>query len=393
MNRGRACGGWLAWGIVLLLAPEMVRQVTAAGGWGHDSWQMGDWLISYDGGFVRRGLAGSALRWLSGATGWGANHLAVGTSLACWAGLCGWLLIRGSSYFPAALVVSGVVMGFPVLQEGVVRKDCLLVLAMVACVELQRRPLPAALRVAGLNLAGGAAVLVHEAFLFFALPALVVAGADGWRTLLRRGVAWLPTAACGVAVILCHGSPGVARAIHLAWMPLWEEVAGGPVPAEPAAAIAAVGWSAGEGMALVKPVWATPYQPLAWAMVAGVCALLVAGLTRPAERARCLGWLGFQALAVAPLFAVGIDYGRWLFFWVAGTLVLVAGGLDLPRGVEERFRRGIEARVPARVWEGLAGHPWVLLVFGIPVLWSIEIFLVAGPLPRAVSTWLGGWAF
>lgn len=37
--------------------------------WEHDGWLMGDWLISYRAGFIRRGLTGEVIFWLSKLTG------------------------------------------------------------------------------------------------------------------------------------------------------------------------------------------------------------------------------------------------------------------------------------------------------------------------------------
>lgn len=54
-------------GIRLILSPYLIIMfiLTALGSWQaflvHDTWHMGDWLINYQGGFVRRGFLGEII--------------------------------------------------------------------------------------------------------------------------------------------------------------------------------------------------------------------------------------------------------------------------------------------------------------------------------------------
>ena len=92
--------------MIALLLWAACSQFIAALSWGHESWQLGDWLINYAGGFVRRGLTGTLVQLVSGATGLQANYVVILASLACYCLLALWFLHRCAGYFPAALVLS-----------------------------------------------------------------------------------------------------------------------------------------------------------------------------------------------------------------------------------------------------------------------------------------------
>ena len=63
--------------IIALFIGAFIIQVFSAFGWGHESWQMTDWLINYEGGFVRRGLPGTLFLMASEKTGIYPNYLVI----------------------------------------------------------------------------------------------------------------------------------------------------------------------------------------------------------------------------------------------------------------------------------------------------------------------------
>lgn len=396
---GAGRGNLVVRGILgLLLLVAVADQLMRAPEWGHDSWRISEWLIHYGDGFVRRGLAGSVFRLVSEWTGVAANLVAIAFSVAVFAVLAVGLLWRGRQVFSPALLLSCVVLGFPAYQDAIVRKDCLELFLLAGCLRWIDGRGPMVVRWTFVNLLACTAVLIHETFAFFALPALVVLGPEdgrGWRKMGGRAIALLPAFGCFGLAAVHHGSPETARAIHDSWLPLWREIEGaGADLAEPAAAIAALGWTAGEGIAFAKGVWGSGlYQPVAWTMLFGMCLVLVLAFTRrdreERSRSRMLGLLVFQLVCIAPLFVVGIDYGRWLFLWVVSALLLFLRGRQLPMALERRAESWIGSPL-VRMWlDRLARHEWVFLFFGVPALWNLRNFLTAGPIPHHVWTWFG----
>ena len=370
-------------------------QIRTALSWGHESYQITDWLINYAGGFVRRGLPGTLLAFLSEATGIQANHLAIFISLALYLSLAAWFLRRAGNAFPIALILSCIVMGFPGYQD-IVRKDCLGLVLLLGCLKAQDSGLPKIASVLIVNLLAALAILSHETFIFFALPALVLfskpANQDNsLRDLLYRSLALAPAALVFLLVAMHHGTPAIATAVHESWMPLWEILAPDQAVIEPAASIAALGWTSEQGVYLSTYMLTSGlYQPLCWITVYAASFLLVVLFTgrdenpstRMKTKARVTAILVTQFLFISPLFILGVDYGRWLFLWLAASIMLHICGRRAPVWLESAILKFfIRLKIPG-VLERIPVKDWYLLFFGVPVIWNLHNFIVASPVIR-----------
>lgn len=380
-------------GILLILATAM--QIRTALSWGHESYQITDWLINYAGGFVRRGLPGTIIGFLSEATGIHANHLAISASLAFYLFLVIWFLRRAGSAFPLSLILSCIVMGFPGYQD-IVRKDCLGLVLLLGCLKAQDSGLPRFASLLIVNLLAALAILSHETFVFFALPALVLLSrprdvAKSPRDFLFRSLALAPAVLVFLLVACYHGTPAIATAVHESWMPLWKTLAPDQAIIEPAASIAALGWSSQQGLYLSTYMLTSGlYQPLCWVTVFAISFLLIVLFTgrdenpstRMETKARVTALLVAQFVFISPLFILGVDYGRWLFLWLASSIMLHICERRAPKWLEatvsQVFKRlkisVVLARVPAK--------DWYLLFFGVPVIWNIHNFMIASPVIR-----------
>lgn len=363
---------------------------------GMNSWGLTDWLINYSGGFVRRGFTGNLLWWASDTTGLHGHHLAIAVSLATYALLLAWLLRHTRNDFSPALILSCLLLAFPAFQHAIIRKDCLLALCLIACVRLLTSDRNPPIKWLGINLIAIPAIFSHEAFAFFALPALALCDhARLGEGVIRRTLYLAPSFLCFGLTLWQHGSPDVALAIHQSWLPLWQHAClPGTQCSEPFSTIQSLGWSAADGMSMARGVLdAGLYQPVAWLAVTGISFLLVVAHVRTANatrhRCRMLCLLGFQLLAVSPLYLVGIDYGRWLFLCILGSVILFSTGFTAPfvgkaSAVAERT-----PDILTRILDQIRRQEVLLLVFGIPILWSIRNFLTASPVGRLLeSIWV-----
>jgi hypothetical protein len=372
-----------------LLLWAFVSQLAVAFSWGHGSFQMTEWLINYSGGFVRRGLPGSLIRIGADATGIQANHLVIAFSAICYLALAAWFLRRASAVFPAILLLSCILIGFPAYQDSIVRKDCLGLLLLIACIAVDRSGLPRPAVIPAMNVLAGVAILSHETFVFYALAALVLLrrGDEDPQPLIgviRRGLALLPAAACFLLTVIFHGTPAHAQAVNDSWLPLWRAIdPADPRLRTPAAAIEALGWTSEKGLSLsIYMLTSGLYQPLAWAMVFAVSFGLMVLFTPAALRAKVTALLITQLVFISPLFLLGVDYGRWLFLWIAGTIIFHIGNRSAPLWVESRVARFFENAGVARIIGHLPAKNWYLLFFGVPVCWNLFNFLTASPLGR-----------
>ena len=389
--------GVTAWILLALLVHAACTQLAAALSWGRESWQISDWLINYEGGFVRRGLAGEVIGFLSESSGIQANHLVIGISALCYLLLGAWLLRNCAARFPSALILSCIVLGFPAYQDCIVRKDCLGLLLFLGCLRADSSRLPRPVALGLINLLASAAILIHEAFAFYALPSLVIF-IHGERTGFslkdhaRRALELAPAAAVFLLVVWNHGTPETARAVNASWVPLWHAIDPAVAnPEIPSAAIDAIGWSSAQGLAMTAGLLNVGiYQPAAWAMVFAVSFLLLALFTRAGERTRTASILLAQLLFISPLFLLGVDYGRWLFLWAAGSLMLAATGRRAPLWLEDMLRHGLSKAGLRHHLTRVPVHDWYLLLFGVPVCWSMQNFLLASPAARYLTS-LWSW--
>lgn len=394
--------------IIALLIGCIIRQVAAAASWGHDSFQMTEWLINYSGGFVRRGLPGTLIGLLAESTGIRANVVVIITSLACYITLMVWLLRRATASFPPVLILSCIVMGFPAYQDSIIRKDCLGLLFLLACVLLGGWRGPKILVICGLNLIASVAILCHETFTFYGLAAYAFlrAPSEGelWLAGLgKRAAALLPAGLCFLLTVIHHGTPEHAVAVNNSWIPLWDAIdPTNPGHSEPAASIAALGWTTAKGLSLSLHLLTSGYyQPLAWAMVFLVSFLLLVlfvgrGSDQQAReqmliRIRFVAILLCQLVIISPLFFLGYDYGRWLFLWVVSSMIFHINARRAPDFVEAMVD-WFFTRVPTAGLIGrMQAREWYLLVFGVPVCWNLREFLVASPAGRyleIILSWL-----
>lgn len=151
----------------LALLGAVVIQTKRSLKWGHSSWQITEWLINYQGGFVRRGLPGQLIFYVSDFLGIQANFIAIFISLLAYIFLVIFLIVKTRHKFSALLILSPIVMGAPAYQDFIIRKDVLSIIFFLVCSKILLSKKKKILKYVGLNLVAIIALLSHEAFFFF----------------------------------------------------------------------------------------------------------------------------------------------------------------------------------------------------------------------------------
>ncbi len=187
------------------------------------NWPLGDWLINYEGGFVRRGLLGEALLLLGRALHVDPIILAALLCLACYAVLLAglWWLLRTPllSWWTVFAMSSPAMLTFPMLSTRAgFHKEVLLYAAVTAVLFLfreGRRPHPLGLSLA-LSVACLILILSHEPVIFY-LPYLFVVPvltARNLRVVVRTCALPGLVVTTSFALVLRHiGSPRIVQAI------------------------------------------------------------------------------------------------------------------------------------------------------------------------------------
>lgn len=350
-------------------------------------WNIGDWLISYAGGFVRRGLPGSVLHML--ASTWQLNPillismLSVGSYVVLLALV--WWFCRNK--FDASILLSPIFLLAPVIGGYLLRKDVFLValygLSLLTLQSYQRVSRARHVFLVPLNLLSMLAIFSHESYGFWGLPSLVllIAWIDSrsscfdWRPLVRSSLYTIPSILAFLLCLMMKGSAAHALLIHQSWQDLSALLPSTSAlqAASPIGAIGAIKWSTAFGMSFPRStltlfsgiVWV----PAAWMLTIYVCFNVFVG-AGDQEHLRLRRFLVlFQFLVISPLFFLGFDFGRWIFLWI-GTSVLLYGflvsnpGCELFTGADSRFAAVVKAIAPGIELRGRLKYG--LLLIGIP---------------------------
>lgn len=323
--------GWL--GLILLWGPMLYASVAYARriAGGGDYFQSADWLISYAGGFVRRGLFGQ-LYLLAAPPGAPGLWLLFAVQVLAYA-VVGWwlwlfLVARRFTWESIAVACGPAVLAFAAWDlPGGFRKEQLLFVALVLWA-WARRSLSRRRR--WVMLLAGSAVWVLAVFSWEAAALLVPAawwllcpqpGSDDAAALRR--LRWAVVAASVAAVALAVGFPGgpdhrraVCAAVRLKGL---------QTPGLCDGAIAALGWPASRGPSMVAESF-----PLYLAFVPFlILAVLPVVRAWPRKGRR---WLTVLILGALPLFVVAVDYGRWIHVLVTVAVICLTAGSPNPEG-------------------------------------------------------------
>ena len=354
-----------------------------------DAWIVGDWLINYAGGFVRRGLPGEAIRLLWKATGVAPPAWVLGLQLVLYAVffLSAFRLLRSrlTDWGFLLATLSPAVFSFWVLDhQGAGRKEILYFAVLATYGVMLKRDsglLRSDLR-HGLLLSAGLTVLVlsHEMlFLFspFLLTLLLVSRQEGAREMPRFALRALVAPALAVAFSV--GFPGNASVAARICRSLRRYA---PDECQGASAIGYLARNAGNAMGdVAKEIrdhgLVSTYVIALLLGAVPFCLILLSW--KPWERLPALlrSRLDVQVFLVAlaaplPAFAVGYDWGRFLNMYFVSVLIVFCAWTDR----RARMGQATAAAVGAVMKDPPAPRRWdrgvaALLALAYVTCWSM----------------------
>jgi hypothetical protein len=299
---------------------------------------------------------------------------------------------------PWAFVPASMALGFPVFGQDWLRKDVLLLVLFALALRLVFVR-SAVARIVGLNAVVIIAVLSHEAFLFFALPAIVWIGLRhrGIRSLMELAPSWI----AAFAVLFFHGSSELAQRVWTSWAGITftgTNLAQGPAnSASPLAAVESLGWSATRGWEITKGALAATTHGvpvvLVWAVIIPLVLVttiailgthFVAALASPDEGLDRLSFLALAAaqfLVTVPLYIAGVDWGRWLFLWASsvGVILVVIPRPELATLAAPFGRFWLRAGDQSLGSRGQRVATLVQKVFGLRTVFTLVLLVLAIP--------------
>ncbi len=348
----------------------------------------GDWTINYAAGFIRRGLGGETVLWLSELTGLppyqAAFALISAITLAFFAGL--YALAAGNLLvMEGVLLLSPAGLGFAVYQVEPARKDIIALALLAGCGVLlmlaKRNVGRLSIAAAGFAALVGISALVHETVVFLSpiyaalfFFAFAAAGARMRAWLAAGAIMAVPAAVFLVTSATLNMPPDAIAQICARF--------GDSAPFACQEPHGAVGWlqqSSGFGISTVVDAirdhgyllsYALPFVLWGGALLAASTQYRLAAEAAAALPALLRApWLHIALflVAISPLFVLAIDWGRWFALWFLGSaLYLVFGrALGFLNVADVTFARFAAYRVPVLGLLLLVG-PFV----AFPVSWA-----------------------
>ena len=380
----------------------IINQFISSLHWGHDSWQMTEWLINYAGGFVRRGLPGEIILLIAEQIKIQENYIVIFTSFAIYFLVFAIIRSKSKSFFSSAFLLSPVALGSAAYQDFIVRKDALGILLLLACLHCYQKIKKPFIRLLTCNALACLAILSHETFFFYALPALIFINAD-----LRSGamlthckkiaiscVNFTLPIATFLLVTRFHGTWITAKKINLSLLHLWDAM--DPINScnchvDARGSIDALAWTTTEGLNLSKSVLSNYshgiWVPLAWTITIIICFSATIYFFKAPKTEKTIyeeenlsqqnlkAILLFQLLMIAPLFVFGWDFGRWIFLWINTSISIFIFEnkiISIPKKWSKNIAK--ESRVKNNSY-------LTLLAVGIPICcWTLEKYLETTPI-------------
>lgn len=342
---------FVIWGIALLMSCIYYNLNYLASN-NYSSWGLSDWLINYEGGFVRRGIVGQVLleSWrVAPFPPYVPIHVGILSSLLVLVYLTFRLFKREGWSYLLLLSSLFVIPSFACDNLIWTRKDYLLILLVCAvfycyCQYIRERKTSG---LVGMQLFGVIVILMHEASFFFMMPILML---HRFQTLendknkrLKRitktFLFFLPILTAEAACCLFKGDKTIAMIIWESWRPAMEMYPMATASTEVGCSIKALGWSTVNTFRIhlttnfLKPVMSglptcssLPFTVyLFFAAYYLVTRMNTTDLKlhplRPVRHSALSNVLLIQFISMLPMFTLlSCDYGRTIPYWIVSTL-------------------------------------------------------------------------
>ena len=370
-------------------------------------WTIGEWLISYAGGFVRRGLPGELIHKISEGFGISPIFLVWFMCIFSIIFLAIVILYFGNKYFETSFLLSQIILLAPISEDFFIRKDIFLVLLFGLSLFTFQKTFQGFLNkyncVIVINILSIIAILSHESYGIWGLPSITLIlfiyersqGKNLLKSFLFAIFSLLPTA---ISFILCwhfKGNSEQSLMIHQSWQNLSDILPSKVLlnAPDPDGAIAAIGWGTSQvftSTLLRKFNLNIFWHPGMWLITIYLVMKLFIGYKKDKYQEAKRAILCFQLLAFIPMFMF-VDIGRWIFMWMS-TSVLLFGffaklfGIDNLKDILLSLKGSnlLPKIIPSI--RSYSNYKIILLLIGVPhCCWSMGRYLISNPIGFSIK--------
>ena len=367
-----------------------------------NSWTVGEWLISYAGGFVRRGLPGELIHFIS-------NKYSLSPILLIWVlstfallSLAYLLLYFCKNLFDKSFLLSQLIILAPISEDYFVRKDSFLVLSYGLCLliikALYKKNVNKLITVLSVNLISMIAIFSHESYGIWGLPSLLIIFSiyenshkkNIFQSFLNATFSLMPSIFSFILCWIFKGDTNHSLMIHQSWQSLGEILpsVSALYDKEPTGAIGAIGWGTSQvftSSLLSQFNLFIFWHPGTWLLTIYIAIRLFIGREKNLNQKLKRTIVCSQLIAFIPMFLF-VDIGRWIFMWLTSSALLFSF-LYQTFGVKKLiyFSSSLKGgEILSKIipeFSSIRNYYYVLLFFGIPhCCWSVGRYLISNPI-------------
>ena len=372
-----------------------------------NSWTVGEWLISYAGGFVRRGLPGEIIHFISSKYLISPILLVWLSSFIAILGLIAILFHFCKDLFAKSFLLSQLIILAPISEDYFVRKDIFLVLlyglALLAMKRFYQKKLSKLSAILSVNIVSMIGIFSHESYGIWALPSLILIfylfERSNKKNYLQSGLYTtlflIPSIFSFILCWLFKGNVDQSLIIHQSWQSL-RDILPSVVAlneTQPTGAIAAIGWGTSQVFtsSLISQFNLNIFwHPGMWLLTIFIVMRLFIGQQKDLIQKGKRFIICFQLFAFLPMFLF-VDIGRWIFIWLTSSALLFAF-LCQTFGIRKLLLHSSRlkgANILSKIipeFSSLKNYNRMLLFLGLPhCCWSVGRYLVSMPIGFAVK--------
>lgn len=296
-------------------------------GYAPSSWDITEFLINYEAGFIRRGLIGQLLFIFKDSLN--VYWTILGVSLFSFLGLIV-LVVNIFRRHQMSLWLLGLpfLLGGMIILDFWVRKDSLLLLMLYILIRYISDNRFKNILISVLILI--VTILIHEAIIFVFFPFFLLHLYFLDNRSRRQYLIFLPVLVVLYFVVTSHGDNSMAAIIWNSWIGEFNISLVSESSTLIHGSIGALAWTFKDGLGYIQREFSNfdgqIYSPLFWILILGsVYAILVNTLFSQSDYRKKIIFsnvLLIQLLGIIPLFIIGWDYGRWIFYWTISSILL-----------------------------------------------------------------------
>tara|TARA_B100000886_G_scaffold306602_1_gene239049 strand:+ start:2211 stop:3491 length:1281 start_codon:yes stop_codon:yes gene_type:complete len=367
-----------------------------------NAWTIGEWLISYAGGFVRRGLPGQIINHISNLYLISPIFLVWFFSVSALISFAFLILNFCKDSFQKSFLLSQLIILAPISEDYLVRKDTLLVLlyglSLIALKKFNQEKISKFSCILCVNLFSIFGILSHEAYGIWALPSLIIIFYlfnKGIKKRISQSIIFsifylIPSIISFTLCWVFKGNIQQAILIHESWQHLKDILPSIWTlnESQPYGAIAAIGW--GTSQIYTSSLFSQFnlvifWHPGMWLLTIYIVLRLFIGKKQDPFHSAKRSIVCLQLIAFSPLFLF-VDIGRWIFMWLSSSALLFAFliqvfGFEKVLFLTESFKGGkfLKKIIPAFASNKI--YNIFLLSIGLPhCCWSIGRYIVSNPI-------------